>query len=193
MRRGRFGDVYRYEGYHVKTNGFCKGYAFAHPIPFASNGTAQSLCCLRAANETLPDPICGFLPRTEKRRGSWHGDVLIYTFPYCQEEKEVEGFWDEVANLSLIRHENIMLFMGACVEPDHLSVITSMKMAKSLFESVHMERKNLSLMEKINVAQEISQVRLFEQNSSDGECFYCAPLSTADTRCTLCLFRRNGV
>lgn len=33
-------------------------------------------------------------------------------------------FRREIAQLTKIRHENIMLFMGACIEPNKLAVIT---------------------------------------------------------------------
>lgn len=57
-------------------------------------------------------------------RGHWHGDVLIYTYENCQDENEVNGFWETIAQLCMIRHENIVLFMGACVDKPHLAVIT---------------------------------------------------------------------
>lgn len=91
-------------------------------------------------------------------RGQWHGDVLIYTFPYCTADQAIEDFWDEVACLNLIRHENIMLFMGACVEPTHLAVITSMKNGPSLHESIHSSRLSLSVSNKMNIARQVAQV-----------------------------------
>ena len=40
---------------------------------------------------------------------------MIHTY-HDLNEKEVKEFWDEVSKLSMIRHENIALFMGACIE-----------------------------------------------------------------------------
>ena len=56
-------------------------------------------------------------------RGKWHGDVMIHTFKDVTEAKLSE-FWKEVSKLSMIRHENVALFMGACVELPHLAVVT---------------------------------------------------------------------
>ncbi len=39
-------------------------------------------------------------------------------------ETDVSRFWEEVSQLSMIRHENVALFMGACVEHPYLAVIT---------------------------------------------------------------------
>lgn len=89
-------------------------------------------------------------------RGRWHGEVLIYTFNQSREE-EIAEFWEDVSKLSMIRHENIALFMGACVEPPHLAIITSMKKGPSLFEHIHIKRHHLSSHTKVNVARQIAQ------------------------------------
>ena len=39
-------------------------------------------------------------------------------------ETETKRFLAEVTTLSRIRHENMTLFMGACVQHPHLAVIT---------------------------------------------------------------------
>lgn len=60
-------------------------------------------------------------------KGHWHGDVLIYTFnknKNTTSEEDMYQFRKEIAQLSKIRHENLVLFMGACVEPNNLAVIT---------------------------------------------------------------------
>ncbi|GFV39505.1 kinase suppressor of Ras 2 [Trichonephila clavipes] len=55
--------------------------------------------------------------------GRWYGEVLIYTIhESCSQE--LNQFLDEVAQMGMIRHENIVLFMGACIEPQKLAVIT---------------------------------------------------------------------
>ena len=57
-------------------------------------------------------------------RGRWHGEVMIHTYPDVLPGDGVTHFWEEVSKLSMIRHENVALFMGACIEPPHLAVIT---------------------------------------------------------------------
>ena len=56
-------------------------------------------------------------------RGRWHGDVFIYCFNGSS-ELDMAKFLREVTRLSKIRHENICLFMGACLQPPKLAVIT---------------------------------------------------------------------
>lgn len=59
----------------------------------------------------------------KNHRGQWHGDVFIYTFD-SYNQHNLNCFWQEVAQLCLIRHENVMLFMGTCIDTSHLAVIT---------------------------------------------------------------------
>ncbi|KAM7285367.1 hypothetical protein ISCGN_032310 [Ixodes scapularis] len=94
--------------------------------------------------------------QTDIYRGRWHGEVLIYTFRRSKEE-EVSSFWEEVGKLSMIRHENIALFMGACAEPPQFAIITSMKKGPSLFEHIHIQKHHLSFHTRVNVARQIAQ------------------------------------
>ncbi|XP_075749410.1 uncharacterized protein LOC119186509 isoform X3 [Rhipicephalus microplus] len=93
---------------------------------------------------------------TDVYRGRWHGEVLIYTFRHTKEQ-DVTKFWDEVGKLSMIRHENIALFMGACAEPPQYAIITSMKKGPSLFEHIHIKKHHLSFHTKVNIARQIVQ------------------------------------
>lgn len=56
-------------------------------------------------------------------RGRWHGDIMIHTRQKSAEQ-DLDEFLKEVSVLSMIRHENVVLFMGACLEPPNLAVIT---------------------------------------------------------------------
>lgn len=56
-------------------------------------------------------------------RGRWHGDIMIHTRRRSATQ-DVDEFLKEVSVLSMIRHENVVLFMGACLEPPNLAVIT---------------------------------------------------------------------
>lgn len=53
--------------------------------------------------------------------GNWHGEVLIHT---RNDVHDLEEFLEEVSLLSMIRHENIALFMGACIDRPNLAVVT---------------------------------------------------------------------
>lgn len=89
-------------------------------------------------------------------RGQWYGEVLIYTLRHSC-DTEMNQFMDEVAQMGMIRHENIVLFMGACMEPPRLAVITSMRKGPSLFEYLHLKRHRLPFHSKLNIARQIAQ------------------------------------
>ncbi|XP_054706754.1 dual specificity protein kinase splB-like [Uloborus diversus] len=89
-------------------------------------------------------------------KGKWYGEVLIYTIrETC--DRELNQFLDEVAQMGMIRHENIVLFMGACIEPQKLAVITSMRKGPTLFEYLHLKRHKLPFHSKHNIARQIAQ------------------------------------
>ena len=43
-----------------------------------------------------------------------------------EEETTLEAFRKEVATLRKTRHENLILFMGACMNPPKLAIVTSL-------------------------------------------------------------------
>ncbi|GIY03216.1 kinase suppressor of Ras 2 [Caerostris darwini] len=89
-------------------------------------------------------------------KGRWYGEVLIYTIRQsCSQE--LNQFMDEVAQMGMIRHENIVLFMGACIEPHRLAVITSMRKGPTLYEYLHLKRHRLPFHSKHNIARQIAQ------------------------------------
>lgn len=58
--------------------------------------------------------------------GYWHGNVQVRS----RKVREVEDlicFLDEVTTLSCIRHENIQLFMGACLSMQQGSLAIIMR------------------------------------------------------------------
>lgn len=89
-------------------------------------------------------------------RGQWHGEVLIYKFDQST-DTEVQQFLEEVAQLCMIRHENILLFMGACIEPPHLAIITSMRKGPSLHEQIHLKRHTLPMHTKFSIVRQVAQ------------------------------------
>ncbi|XP_015795404.1 kinase suppressor of Ras 2 isoform X2 [Tetranychus urticae] len=89
-------------------------------------------------------------------KGHWHGEVLIHTFKDTKDD-DVSNFWDTIAQLCMVRHENIVLFMGACVDSPNLSVITSMRKGISLLEHIHVKHQVISPPNRINIARQIAQ------------------------------------
>ena len=91
-----------------------------------------------------------------RNSGRWHGEVMIYTFPSCKEEEDLEILWQQVAIFSRLRHENLQLFMGAIVEPVPC-IITSMKKGPTLYEKIHVANDFLSRTYKISIARQVTQ------------------------------------
>lgn len=50
-----------------------------------------------------------------KYSGYWHGSVHVH-MRTAREVQDFDYFLEEVATLSYIRHENIQLFMGVCLD-----------------------------------------------------------------------------
>lgn len=48
---------------------------------------------------------------------------MIHTYDHLN-HKEISKFWEEVQKLSMVRHENIALFMGASMDPPNFAVVT---------------------------------------------------------------------
>lgn len=55
-------------------------------------------------------------------RGEWHGEVIIQLYNNPA-NAEIARFRNDVSRLRKVRHDNIALFMGACVVPPRLAVI----------------------------------------------------------------------
>lgn len=58
-------------------------------------------------------------------RGKWHGEVAIRLLETDGNNQDhLKLFKKEVMNYRQTRHENVVLFMGACMHPPHLAIIT---------------------------------------------------------------------
>lgn len=91
--------------------------------------------------------------------GKWHGDVVIkiYHIPHPTRE-QLAQFRREVQMLRKVRHENIVLFMGVCMNPPNLCIITEYLKGKSLHFYIHeqgkafTERQSMLIMEQVSAA-----------------------------------------
>ncbi|XP_057320435.1 kinase suppressor of Ras 2 [Microplitis mediator] len=93
-------------------------------------------------------------------RGNWHGDVAIKVLNmdhYSDNEKTLEAFKLEVATFRKTRHENLILFMGACMKPPHLAIVTSMSKGMTLFTHIHLRKDRFNMLKTTVIAQQISQ------------------------------------
>ncbi|KAI1232894.1 hypothetical protein IHE44_0006076, partial [Lamprotornis superbus] len=60
--------------------------------------------------------------------GRWHGEVAIRLIDIERDnEEQLKAFKREVMAYRQTRHENVVLFMGACMSPPHLAIITRLE------------------------------------------------------------------
>lgn len=89
-------------------------------------------------------------------KGRWHGEVAIRLLEIDGNNQDhLKVFKKEVMNYRQTRHENVVLFMGACMAPPHLAIITSFCKGLTLYTVVR-ERGHLLDINKIRqIAQDI--------------------------------------
>ncbi|XP_072959824.1 serine/threonine-protein kinase EDR1-like isoform X1 [Typha angustifolia] len=92
-------------------------------------------------------------------RGIWNGtDVAIKVFLEQDLTAEnMEDFCNEISILSRLRHPNVILFLGACVKPPHLSMVTEYMEMGSLYFLIHMSglKKKLNWRKRLKMLRDI--------------------------------------
>ncbi|XP_078140207.1 kinase suppressor of Ras 1-like isoform X1 [Centroberyx gerrardi] len=89
-------------------------------------------------------------------KGRWHGEVAIRLLEIDGNNQDhLKVFKKEVMNYRQTRHENVILFMGACMAPPHLAIITSFCKGRTLFSVVRDSKHTLDINKTRQVAQEI--------------------------------------
>ncbi|KAK3165049.1 hypothetical protein QOZ80_1AG0028300 [Eleusine coracana subsp. coracana] len=92
-------------------------------------------------------------------RGIWNGtDVGIKVFLEQDLTTEnMEDFCNEIYILSRLRHPNVILFLGACITPPHLSMVTEYMEMGSLYYLIHMsgQKKKLSWRRRLKIIRDI--------------------------------------
>lgn len=91
-------------------------------------------------------------------------------------KEDVEEFLKEVSVLSMIRHENVVLFMGACLEPPNLAVITRYR-----FFAVCLLEYSYELLVKIDIQY------------GENQCFKCIVIFVSSVRRGLSLYNHLHV
>lgn len=106
----------------------------------------------------------GKFGRDQVLKGYWHGDVAIKKLNMPDEilknEKTLElvkeMFREEVANFRNTRHDNLEIFMGACMEPpSKLAIVTTYCKGDTLYDQIHLHKTKFSLNRIIYIAQQI--------------------------------------
>ena len=73
------------------------------------------------------------------RQGNWHGDIAIkfLNSESVDDPDTLEALKEMVATFRKTRHENLILFMGACMTPPNLAIVTSLCKGKRNCEVVN--------------------------------------------------------
>ncbi|XP_013145782.1 PREDICTED: kinase suppressor of Ras 2 isoform X2 [Papilio polytes] len=93
-------------------------------------------------------------------RGSWHGAVavkLLHVHSLSDHCVQLDTFKHEVATFRKTRHENLVLFMGACMKPPRLAIVTSLCKGMTLYTHIHLRKDKFTANKSVIVAQQISQ------------------------------------
>ncbi|KAJ8534551.1 hypothetical protein K7X08_016279 [Anisodus acutangulus] len=92
-------------------------------------------------------------------RGKWNGtEVAIKVFLEQDLTAEnMEDFCNEISILSRLRHPNVILFLGACANPPHLSMVTEYMEMGSLYYLIHVsgQKNRLSWQKRLNMLRDI--------------------------------------
>lgn len=96
-------------------------------------------------------------------KGYWHGDVAIKKLNLPSEilgneeslEQVKEMFKEEVANFRNTRHDNLEIFMGACVEPPQMAIVTTFCKGETLYDLIHLKKERFKETRIIQIAQQI--------------------------------------
>ncbi|GAB6030041.1 hypothetical protein CHUAL_005725 [Chamberlinius hualienensis] len=93
------------------------------------------------------------------KKGHWHGEVAIkvFTMDQMDYESSLDTFKQEVAAFRKTRHENLVLFMGTCIKPPHLAIVTRLCKGMTLYTHIHLRQDRFTLNRAIVIAQQITQ------------------------------------
>ncbi|ESN96031.1 hypothetical protein HELRODRAFT_189079 [Helobdella robusta] len=92
-------------------------------------------------------------------KGYWHGEVAIKELNWCtntDDQIQLQAFKLEVTNLRKTRHENLVLFIGACMEPPKLAIITSFVNGMTLYERIRIRKEKMALNHVVIIASQIA-------------------------------------
>ncbi|TPP63017.1 Kinase suppressor of Ras 2 [Fasciola gigantica] len=94
-------------------------------------------------------------------RAKWHGEVAVKRIDVDPEDVDgsarLEAFKREVALLHKTRHENLVLFMGACMKPPDLAIVTQLSQGETLYHQLHYRDTVMAVNRTINIACQIAK------------------------------------
>ncbi|XP_018495502.1 kinase suppressor of Ras 2 [Galendromus occidentalis] len=93
-------------------------------------------------------------------RGNWHGAVAVKMLnmesaSHRRRSEIMATFKQEVAIFRKTRHENLVLFMGACVKPPNLAIVTSLCKGITLYRHLHLRGDKFNLSKIASIALQV--------------------------------------
>jgi hypothetical protein len=92
-------------------------------------------------------------------RGIWRGTEVAIKVMLEQDLnfENTQDFCNEISILSRLRHPNVILFLGACTKPPHLSMVTEYMHIGSLYRLIHFsgQGKGLSWRRRLKMLRDI--------------------------------------
>ncbi|CAK9231695.1 unnamed protein product [Sphagnum troendelagicum] len=92
-------------------------------------------------------------------RGIWRGTEVAIKVMLEQDLnfENTQDFCNEISILSRLRHPNVILFLGACTRPPHLSMVTEYMHIGSLYRLIHFsgQGKGLSWRRRLKMLRDI--------------------------------------
>ncbi|XP_073393320.1 probable serine/threonine-protein kinase SIS8 isoform X2 [Physcomitrium patens] len=92
-------------------------------------------------------------------RGIWRGTEVAIKVMLEQDltVENMQDFCNEISLLSRLRHPNVILFLGACTKPPHLSMVTEYMHMGSLYRLIHSSEqgKKLSWRRRLKMLRDI--------------------------------------
>ncbi|CAG0881532.1 unnamed protein product [Darwinula stevensoni] len=107
-------------------------------------------------NDLIFDEPLRLCPDGDIYRGRWHGEVRIHVYSTREDPWNMRQFWTEAKTLSLLRHENLLLFMGASAAPPRVALVTAAPRGPSLHSQIA-RHSSISWPTKINIAGQVAQ------------------------------------
>jgi len=84
--------------------------------------------------------------------------IKQFKLEYSTTFKDMEKFVKEIQILDRVRHPNLILLMGICVDKPNFCLVSELVPNCSLFQAIHKRKDHpLSLLERFNIAIQITQ------------------------------------
>ncbi|VDK56451.1 unnamed protein product [Anisakis simplex] len=95
----------------------------------------------------------------EVHKANWYGDVAVklLNMDHVDEERQLEAFKAEVASFKNTRHDNIVLFMGYCMDQHKLGIVMYYCKGKPLHQLLHDTPEKFDFSQVVHLATQTCQ------------------------------------